>query len=442
MMGPSDPRPPRRTGASFPVRHLVLAWLCLAAAIAYIHRGCLAVPADTIQNELGLTRDQMGYVSSAFFLTYSVFQLPAAWLGGRWGSRLALPVFALVWTWSAGLMGLAGGFLGLLACRLAAGVAQAGLFPCSVLTFSHWYPPTQRALPNGALAACMSFGAVIATALTGFLLRFASWQAVFLGLTVPGVAWALLFWWWFRDRPSEHRWVSADELAFIRRGQPAGPAAPEAPPPVPWLQLFTSAQLGLVCLQQFFRAAGYVFFQTWFPTYLQKVYGVSVVDSGTWGSFPLLGVALGSLGGGVAADWVLARTGSRRLSRQGLAVAGLLACAALTVLAYAAADVLTAVAALTAGAVCFGVSGPASYTVTMDQGGRHVAAVFSLMNMSGNVGATVCPVAVTWLVTWAGERWEPVLLLLTGFYLVSTLGWLGINPNRGIFSARGGGEES
>ena len=88
------------------VRYGVLAWLCLAAMIAYIHRGCIAVPADTIREDLGITVGQMGWVLSGFYFAYALFQIPAGWLGDLIGTRRALTAYCLVWSLCTALMGV------------------------------------------------------------------------------------------------------------------------------------------------------------------------------------------------------------------------------------------------------------------------------------------------------------------------------------------------
>src|SRR5262245_55959226 len=111
------------------VRFVALAWLCAAAAIAYIHRQCISVPAREIQYDLQIDPQQMGWVMSAFFITYAAFQIPSGWLGDRWGTRLALSLFALVWSAATAFMGLAWSFASLMTARQLGGMAQAGSFP-------------------------------------------------------------------------------------------------------------------------------------------------------------------------------------------------------------------------------------------------------------------------------------------------------------------------
>src|SRR5579864_4785063 len=80
------------------VRYLVLAGLCLMSAIAYIPRNYISVANEATQEDLRLSDGQMGWVLSAFFITYAVAQIPAGWLGQVWGTRRALPLFALLWS--------------------------------------------------------------------------------------------------------------------------------------------------------------------------------------------------------------------------------------------------------------------------------------------------------------------------------------------------------
>jgi ACS family glucarate transporter-like MFS transporter len=430
------------------VRYYVLAWLCLAALIAYIPRMCLGVAESTIRTDLGLQEHvilgfhlsavkQMSLTMAAFFLTYSVFQLPAGWLADLWGTRRALTLFALLWSAATGLAALAADLPLLLVSRLAMGAAQAGIFSCTTLTVAQWFPLTRRALANGSLGSFMSIGGAVSALVTGFLLELeVSWRWMFVLYAVPGIAWAVGFYAWFRDRPADHPGVNPAELDLLRGSVPASnrETSPARAEPTLWRGLFTSPAMAWICAQQFFRAAGYMFFGTWFATYLMETRPVSVGESGVLTSLPLWGVVLGSPVGGLVSDQILARTGSRRLSRQGVAIASQLACAVLTLLAYPVAGAVPAVLLISAGAFLASFASPCAYTISIEMGGKHVATVFSLMNMAGNLGAMVFPVAVSWLVDAGG--WDPMLFVFAGIYVAAALCWLGVDPRGTVFDRR------
>jgi MFS transporter, ACS family, D-galactonate transporter len=410
------------------VRYLVLVALCAAAMIAYVHRSCISVPAKLIQEDLQLSTADMSRIMSAFYLGYALFQLPGGWLGDRWGTRAALSLLALVWSAATGLMGLASTFGVLYALWLTNGLAQAGIFPCSVKSISQWFPASERGLPSGMLGSFMSIGAALASSLIGVLVEYVDWQVLFVMLSLPGILFAAVFYAWFRNQPAEHSWVSREEIDYIQGAENA--SANSGSSRVRWIDLLTCVPLYLICLQQFFRAACYIFYTTWAPTFLQKGLGASLAGSGILTSLPLAGVITGSATSGLTIDWIWRRTGSRRLSRQGVGVASTLGAGLFLVLAQFLTELAPAVACITASAVCAGFSGPAGYTVTIDLAGKRVATLFSIMNMSGNLGAVVCPLVVGGLME--QQNWPGVLLFLAGFYFAACVCWSFLNVRRDI----------
>jgi len=57
----------------------------------------------------------------------------------------------------------------------------------------------------------------------------------------------------------------------------------------------------------------------------------------------------------------------------------------------------------------------------MDLGGRNVGVVFGVMNMSGNLGATLLPLAVAELVAWTS--WNHALLFVAALYAGAAICW-------------------
>lgn len=428
------------------VRHFVLVWLCAAATVAYIARNALGVAEESIRKELGLTdlnllgttftpKEQMGWVMSAFFLSYALLQVPTGWLGQVLGARRALPLFAGLWSAATGAMALAAGLPALVLTRFISGGAQAGLFPSTTDAMSRWFSPGERAFATGAITSFMSVGGAFGAYLTGVLLDpegglGLGWRIVFGLYALPGVLWGIGFWFWFRDRPRDHAGVNRAELDLI-----AGGTASDDPPtpagPIPWGALLGSPALWWINGQQFFRAAGYIFFASWFPTYLKETRGVTTEGAGLLTSLPLLATVVGCLVGGSLSDALWRRTRSRRVARQGLAVVSLFVCAGLTFAAYFIAEAWLAVLCISAGTLFAAAANPCAYAVTIDIGGRHVTTVFSIMNMTGNIGAVVFPIFVPWLVALTGS-WDLVLFVFAGIFLAAALCWLGFNPDRPI----------
>ena len=183
----------------------------------------------------------------------------------------------------------------------------------------------------------------------------------------------------------------------------------------------------LLCGQQFLRAAAMIFFVTWFPTFLRETRGVSLLESGKLTSYAGVAAMLGVICGGYASDWLLARTGSKRIARQGLASVCMATCAALILLSFFVVNVNAAIALIALGAfvACFG--GVAGYTVAIDYGGERVGTVFGAMNMAGGIGAMLFPVTVGWIVTATGT-WNAALFTFAALMAIDAVLWALLNP--------------
>lgn len=435
---------PHEKSAGTHARYFVLLWLCLAATLAYIHRNSMGVAEAAMRADLKLSKEEMGQAMGAFFISYALLQVPAGWLANVWGTRRALATYCAAWSVCTAGMALSQGLWTLFAARLAQGAAQAGVFSCSTSSVATWFPVSRRALANGVVGGFMSVGGAIGVTLTGLCLTPLGWQGVFALFAVPGIVWAVWFFVWFRDRPQEHASVDSAELALIHGGRDDAALSPshESPAPTPWRGILLSPATVCICGQQLFRGAGNIFYASWFTTFLRESRHVSLEEAGVLTSLPLWAVVPGSLLGGWLSDWLMHRTGSRRISRKWLAAISLSLCAVCILAARPIAEAWTAVLIISVGSLFASCAGPCAYTITIDMGGRHVATVFSVMNMAGNVGAWMFPVMVPWLVgtgsTEVTEDWDRVLFLFAGMYAAAAVCWLLLNPEGTVYHRQSG----
>ena len=139
--------------------------------------------------------------------------------------------------------------------------------------------------------------------------------------------------------------------------------------------------------------------------------------------------------GGLLADWVLMKTGSRRASRCGVAIATSSIGVVVFTLAYfvPAGEVTLSIAIITLAATIVSGSNPCGYSAVMDLGGKNVAAMFGAMNMFGNFGAALFPVIVPLWVGWFS--WQAVVLFVGALYSVGVICWIFLNPNQADDSA-------
>jgi MFS family permease len=424
------------------VRHYVLLALLVITVINYVQRNCVGPAATTIEASIGVTSEQLDLAAGAFFLTYTLFQIPSGWLAKRFGPRLVLPFYAVDWSLALAACAGATGYLGLYVGRMIMGVFQAGIFPAATLVLAVWYPPSLRGTATALLNSCMLMGGAVGGAMAGYLLNPVgfpyllseplSWQGLFLLYSVPGVVWAVFFVLWFRDRPEDHPGVNAAEVALLsaqtqptrseERTQRSNTAPASLPGPSPSLVILLALPVLLLCTQQFFRAASPRFFDFRLATYLERERDLNVKQANALAAWPQYAGVIGGLVGGVLSDWLLRRTRSRYLARNVVAISGLALCLVWYVLAYFTADVTLACVWLSVGAFFFNFSSPMAYASVIDVSGKHLPIVFGAMNMAGNLGAyALTSLFMSW-VAWGG--WPFALGLWVLLPVGSLLCWL------------------
>lgn len=432
-----------------PIRMRVTLFLAGLASLAYLCRNCVSVMSTPISEDLNLSEKQIGLIlGPAFFWSYALGQIPMGRLGERLGARISLPCMVCVWSLATAAFGVIHWFPLLFLVWCLMGLAQAGAIPVSMNTISVWNPKSERAFASGIFVAAMYSGAALAAGATGALIAFIPWQLLLAIFGAPGFVWAVLFIWWFRNRPEDHPSVSRTELEVIRESviteAPAALDSDKASLQTPWLQLLTSRAMWLICGQQFCRAAGLIFFASWFPKYLKESHQITVEKSALLAVLPHLATMAAGLIGGRLADLVFRRTGKLSWSRKGVAVISLTLSTALLIAAYFVSDVTMAVAVFSMGVFCATLAGPCAYAITIDMGGKHITSVFATMNMMGNFGAGLFPVIVPLMRDWIKARptvleslgndsWNAVLILVALLHLVAALCWTQLRITGTVF---------
>lgn len=417
-------------------RWYILGIICLMYLITYLDRVNISTAAPAISAEFGFDKITMGWIFSAFFWAYALFQVPGGWLSDRYGARTVLTAVVAFWSVMTAATALATGFASFIVVRFLFGIGEAGAFPSATRAMQLWYPRHERGLVQGLTHSASRFGAAVAPPIVvliiggGYLSLFGGslevsfpalgWRSVFYIFAVAGLVWAL--WWYlsYRNLPEQHGLVNAAELAVIRGVDDHGrtrDAAIETRATVPWPTLLRSGNMWAIMLAYFTYIYCLGFFLTWLPSYLVEARHFDLIKVGVLASLPLFAGVIGDTAGGIATDWLLHRTGNTRLARRSVAIAGLLGCAALIVPASLTADPYTAVACLT-GAMFFleCTIGP-SWAVTMDTSGRFSGTVSGLMNMFGNFGAAISPVAFAYLAqhfNWQVPFLVTAVLLIAG----------------------------
>src|SRR5437867_9080838 len=230
----------RKLPAELNVRRGVLYFSFALAVITYLDLVCISAAAPLIMQDLGLSVVQMSIVFSSFALAYSLFEVPTGWMGDVVGPRRVLTRIVLWWSGFTMLTGGAWNYLSLVLIRFLFGAGEAGAFPNAARSFSRWFPPEERGKAHGILFLGSRLGGAVAPALALLLIRHWGWRESFVLFGSIGIVWAVAWYRWYRDEPSEHRAVSSQELALIRGNFPE---TIKRKARVPWKRVITSRNL-------------------------------------------------------------------------------------------------------------------------------------------------------------------------------------------------------
>jgi sugar phosphate permease len=418
-------------------RYVVLALSVTMAMLLYLDRMAINVAMPAIVEDLDIPLEYVADSVAAFFWSYALLQIPAGWLGDRWGGRRALPAYVVAWSLAIAGMGLVGGLWSLIVMRGLLGVGQAGAYATTASFLRRWMPFATRGVANSAVSLGGRAGSVLAPSITALaMLVVASsgaeafrWRPVFVLYGVVGLAWAAVFWWYFRDKPREHAGVNAAEAALIEFGDTAPQADASSYVTSP-LRFLTSPSIWALTVVNFFINLGWVMLGTLLPTYLIKMHGWTELNAGLTASVAAFAGMAGCLAGGMATDRLVRRLGlvwGRRVpcmfSYGGAAMSyGLcyfvdppLAIVALLVISSFLGD--------------FGL-GPLWCTY-QDLGGPYSGTVLGVGNMCGNIGAAIGISLVPRLAENYG--WSASFALSAGAYAIGALAWLVIDPRRTVY---------
>lgn len=173
--------------------YVALMLLALIYMFNYVDRQIVAILAQPIKSELGLSDTQLGLVSGiAFALVYSTFGIPVAWLADRSNRVRIVVASCAVWSLCTVLCGLAGNFLQLVLARAGVGVGESGGVPPSYSLISDYFPPARRGWAIALYSLGLPLGATLGLALGGWVAANYGWRSAFFAVGAPGLILALL----------------------------------------------------------------------------------------------------------------------------------------------------------------------------------------------------------------------------------------------------------
>ena len=410
--------PPTRT------RFVVLTLLCLLSGILYLDRICISAALNSIQTDLKLSNTEISYVLMSFTLAYGLFEVPTGRWGDVLGARRVLTRISLWWSFFTALTGACTGLWTLVGVRFLFGAGEAGAFPNVARVLSRWFPDEERGRAQGILLAASLVGGALAPFLAAVLILNIGWRWTFAAFGSVGAVWAAGFWRWFRDDPAMHPAVNAAEVERIGRRATAF----SVDSGIPWAAALRSPSvlfLSLIMACASFNS--YIYF-SWYPKYLGAARGIAATEAGLMASMVLAFAAAGTFSGGYILDRVGQEGSVTRWRWLGgvasFSSSSLLGCALSTQDPWLAA-LFTALSSFAAQ-----LTQTLWWSCAIGISGRHIGALFGLMNSVGVFGAMSSQYLVGAIADWLGSKgysgrmqWDPMFYVDMGVLIVAGLLW-------------------
>jgi len=394
------------------LRYFILALLFSATTVNYADRATLSIAGTQMQAQLGLSVVAMGYLFSAFGWSYVAAQIPGGWLLDRYGSRRVYLLSIFLWA----ALGLAQGVVGFLSpvglvatlfvLRLGVGVAEAAVFPGNSRIVAAWFPTGERGTAAAVFNSAQYFAPVAFAPLQAWITHRFGWQYVYFFMGVTALV-LLSIWRSSVFSPRRHPRISASELDYIAGGGAQvdmDEGVEHSSPPIRWAQiaqLLRSRMLIGVYIAQYCITTLTYFFLTWFPIYLVKQHGMSILTAGFVATLPAICGFVGGVLGGILSDTLLRRGYSLTVARKLPIIVGLLLSTVMIACNFIYRDWIVV---LIMSLAFFGKEiGALGWAVVADTSPRRMAGLSgALFNTFGNTAAITTPIIIGYIVAATG----------------------------------------
>jgi MFS family permease len=343
----------------------------------------LPVAAPVLGPELHLSTWALGLLLSSFFWSYSVGQIGSGWLVDHVEVRSAYALAFCLWSVATLCMALSTSFAGLMSLLLLLGICESVAYPATSHIIAAAFPEERRGLANSLVDVGARLGPAAGTLCGGLLIAKVGWRGLFVICGVGGLLWVI-------------PWLAI---------------APRIPPPsngagnhaVGWKLLLSQRAMwgttGGLCGANY----AWYFLLSWLPSYLVRERHFSLRSMATLGSVPFILMAISSLSGGIASDYLIRQGKAPIAVRKGFLISGLVVTALLlpTVLLP---GIAWSLAGLYLSSFAFGAYASNLYSLTQTLAGPQAAGRWTgIQNACGNVAGIASTVITGWLVQRTGS---------------------------------------
>lgn len=301
-------------------RYSILFLVFITVVINYLDRSNISIAAFAIREELGLSTIQMGVIFSAFAWTYSVLQIPGGIMVDKVKARVLYPIILALWSLATLIQGFINSLSAFIGLRAAIGVFETPSYPLNNKIVTSWFPENERASAIAVYTSGQFIGLAFLTPVLVLIQDNLGWRGLFIVSGIIGIVWAIIWYLFYRD-PNKHKKVNKQELLYIKDGGSLVEGSSEEKEVQKFTiedfkHAFKHRKLWGVYIGQFCIGSLFIFFLTWFPTYLVEFRGLDFIKSGFLASLPFLAAFVGVLLSGFTSDFLVRKGYTNEIARK------------------------------------------------------------------------------------------------------------------------------
>ena len=152
--------------------------------LSYVYRSTNAILAPYLNNDLGINAEQLGLITSVYFLTFALFQLPLGILLDKFGARKVQSLLFIIASIGAIIFALGETVLHLTIGRGLIGLGVSGALMGAFKAMSIWFPKDRLSLLVSIFLAVGGLGAIAASSPLEAVLQLIDWRTIYFILSV------------------------------------------------------------------------------------------------------------------------------------------------------------------------------------------------------------------------------------------------------------------
>lgn len=390
--------------------------------IMYLDRVNISVAAKDMMKEFSLNNTQIGIAFSAFAWPYLLGQLVGGWLANKLGSRLTLTICGVLVAVSTIGTGFVGGLISLFALRLALGCGEGPAFSAATQAMRNWYPETRFGFIQGITHSAARLGGAIAPPIVAWVMITFGWRASFWFCGVVSLLWVIVWWWYFRDDPRSHPSISEMEIAVL---PPATKASRKAR--TPFLPL-CKRMIPVTAVDFCYGWMLWVFI-SWIPLYFMNKHNLNVKSSALLAGMTFFAGVIGDTVGGTFSDWLLQRTGNKRLARNAFIAVSLLLAGAFLYATMTTMNVTYVAIFLGASFFCLELIVGTIWAIPMDISREYAGMASGFMNFGFGLAGIISPIVFGLVVDRTGN-WDIPFAASVGICVIGAFLTIFMHPER------------